>query len=1022
MDPSRNSLESSLEEPATADAGAYPTNAYSSSTPQQTAQDLAQGKGGFSPFHLSKPALILSLIVIGVIALIGVGGLIFGSKASNGGVNSQQAANFSGGNLAVKANSDTAQISQAEKLAVNGQLEVNNGVVVKPSTAPDKPVAGQIYYDSKTNQLYYYNGTAFVSTASPGTKLVASLGGFTGDIGVGTGLTVTGGQLSLSAATQQSLAAARAAANYVKSVNSGDANIAVSNDGNGNITITQAATAGAVSGTGTSGTIALFTGAKTLAASILSQSGSLLSVAGGLQVSGALIANTFQQTAAGNDVNVSAANDKLIFTAGGRTYEFPIGGPASQTICTSGVSCASGAGVAVALQPGSAQTDNGAGSSIFINNTGGGNLVQLQSNGIDRFVVSNSGVITSGTIPYTQVTGRPATTVTSIGGTSGAIALGTGLGIAAGTLINNGVTSLTGTTNQVIVSSSTGNITVSLPQDLAATSAVNFASLGLSGNLAVTGGGTFGSNVSINGAGTLNVNSGATTLGGTLAATGATTLGSTLNVAGNSAIGGTLAVTGASTFTGLGSFNGGVAIGNNSNFSQTGSGTFGTGTGNVSLNGDTTVAGARSFTTGTGSVTLGSLGAGLVQSSNTGLLSSGAADRNSAALFANALNVAGGGTGASTFTANSILFGNGSGAIQTTAALANGVLVTNSTATPSLSLILPTAVQGNITSTGAVSSGSIASGFGVISTGNNITTTAALQGATVTATGGLQGNTLNVAAGAFAVNASGAITAATGITTSGGYTQSGAGANTFSGAIAAAGNFAQSGATTFSTGTGNVSLNGNTSVTGTNTFSVATGATSLGGILGVTGAATIGGNATVQGGNITLGVAITTAGSISLANGTNSSLSRIQASAPSSLGTATFNLPSIPGASSDQICVFTLANCDTAGNTVTASGGVANYLPVFDAARHITSSVVYQTGTSVGINTATPGAFALNVQSGNVNFSGSLAVGNGLSVASGASNFAGNVAITGNNTLTGLDAYPRGRCAHSTVSLPYQGP
>jgi|SRR6267154_855954 len=48
------------------------------------------------------------------------------------------------------------------------------------------------------------------------------------------------------------------------------------------------------------------------------------------------------------------------------------------------------------------------------------------------------------------------------------------------TLIGSGVSSITGTANQVIVSSPTGNVTLSLPQSIATTSNVTFGSLAFS--------------------------------------------------------------------------------------------------------------------------------------------------------------------------------------------------------------------------------------------------------------------------------------------------------------------------------------------------------------------------------------------------------------------------------------------------------------------------------------------------------------------------------------------------------------
>lgn len=113
----------------------------------------------------------------------------------------------------------------------------------------------------------------------------------------------------------------------------------------------------------------------------------------------AVYTNNVTQTSAGNNLSISAGNDLLTFTAGGRSFIFPTSGPSAQTICTTGISCASGGGQAVLLVPGSAQTDNSTDVSIFINDIGGGNILQLQGGGVDRFVVGNTGAITaSGTL------------------------------------------------------------------------------------------------------------------------------------------------------------------------------------------------------------------------------------------------------------------------------------------------------------------------------------------------------------------------------------------------------------------------------------------------------------------------------------------------------------------------------------------------------------------------------------------------------------------------------------------------
>lgn len=122
-----------------------------------------------------------------------------------------------------------------------------------------------------------------------------------------------------------------------------------------------------------------------------------------------------------------------------------------------------------------------------------GDVTLTAGRGIDvnGTTISNNGVITlntnsaslaitnDGSGNYTIEFQGPTTAVTSVGGLTGDVALGLGLAANGGVLTNSGVTSLTGTTNQVNVSSATGNIVLSLPQSIASTSAPTFGSLTL---------------------------------------------------------------------------------------------------------------------------------------------------------------------------------------------------------------------------------------------------------------------------------------------------------------------------------------------------------------------------------------------------------------------------------------------------------------------------------------------------------------------------------------------------------------
>ena len=122
------------------------------------------------------------------------------------------------------------------------------------------------------------------------------------------------------------------------------------------------------------------------------------------------------------------------------------------------------------------------------------------------------------------------------------------------------------------------------------------------------------------------------------------------------------------------------------------------------------------------------------------------------------------------------------------------------------------AVNTAITGTGALTTGSIASGFGTISTANNITTSANISTTgtgTITSAGLLTAsNGLTISAGNITQSGVGAFTSGTGAISLNGDVAIAAGKNITFGAT---GNFDQSARSgTFKTGTGAVSLNGRT--------------------------------------------------------------------------------------------------------------------------------------------------------------------------------------------------------------------
>jgi hypothetical protein len=82
---------------------------------------------------------------------------------------------------------------------------------------------------------------------------------------------------------------------------------------------------------------------------------------------------------------------------------------------------------------------------------------------------------------YLRGDGTWATAVASAASGTGITVSGTGSGPYTGaiTITNSGVTSLTGTSNQVSVSASTGSVTLSTPQSIGTGSSVQFGSFGV---------------------------------------------------------------------------------------------------------------------------------------------------------------------------------------------------------------------------------------------------------------------------------------------------------------------------------------------------------------------------------------------------------------------------------------------------------------------------------------------------------------------------------------------------------------
>ncbi|HKR82236.1 MAG TPA: carbohydrate binding domain-containing protein [Candidatus Saccharimonadales bacterium] len=205
------------------------------------------------PRHVSwRRILAVTVLVVGVAVGIFLA-LNVKAKTSQKGTVADAGTRVKPQSIALPALSQqlAAAISQTTNtLTVNGQVVVSNSLVLQPTSQPSSPVKGQLYYDQNANDVALFNGSQFVYLQ--GTTIIQNI-------------TNVGGNSSVT-------------------------NI---NGGGGNVTAN-----------GTAGVIAMFTGADSLAGSLLNQSGTTVNVA----TSGAGSVNIGSNANATNTVNIDAGS------------------------------------------------------------------------------------------------------------------------------------------------------------------------------------------------------------------------------------------------------------------------------------------------------------------------------------------------------------------------------------------------------------------------------------------------------------------------------------------------------------------------------------------------------------------------------------------------------------------------------------------------------------------------------------------------------------------------------------------
>jgi hypothetical protein len=299
--------------------------------------------------HHRKPLPFLRFIHrldVMLVALLLAGGLIFyfvlirGSDSANQSNSTTPAGQYETVEIPLDdliAGRDLT-LTGAPTVTINGSLQLADTLVLSPSLQPTGAKAGQIYYDQDTNQLAYFNGEIFVFLSGPPAAGVQSLGGATGQLTLGRGLSITNNRLNNTLAPPSGVLSVQGengdvtftagpgiiinGTNFsnsgVLSIAAGSPNVTVTNDGAGNVTIEVEepvlGTGTVTSSGGTAGAVPVFTADQNIEDSIITQSGLTVTVSGDLSIvtGGLSLSNALTVSNGGTGANSLAANGVLV--------------------------------------------------------------------------------------------------------------------------------------------------------------------------------------------------------------------------------------------------------------------------------------------------------------------------------------------------------------------------------------------------------------------------------------------------------------------------------------------------------------------------------------------------------------------------------------------------------------------------------------------------------------------------------------------------------------------------------------
>lgn len=554
-------------------------------------------------------ALIIALLVAGYFLFNSLNNKNKQQQTSNGIIQNTTLP------LSAFANSGGLSLIGGQSLTINGQLRANESFILAPSSQPTSTEKGQLYYDKNSNTLAYYNGGQFVQLAA-NTGVVQTLQGQSGNVTLvaGNGVTITGTTISNNGVTSfggqkgdltvgNGLAMSGTALQNtgITSAVAGSSNVLLSTDANGKLTIstTPAGTGTVQSPGGTSGTVALFTGAQTINNSIITQSGLTVTITGDLSVvtGGMTLSNALTVSNGGTGATSLAANGVILGNGTAALTSVAAGSPGLCLVSTAGApafsACPSGSGVtSLNSLTGALNIANAsaAGSTITLDNA------STLAKGIAQFNATNFSVA-AGVVNTSQNINTTASP-TFVGVNTNSVTPSAALTVGATTqqlvLQGNASTQLTATgggftTTVGFTGTPTGAITYNFNRALAPGTYEICSSVG---NCAGSGG-------SVGGTGTLNQLAKFTSTGSTIGNSSISDNGTTVTTSANLVVqGGSVTVgvpntqTGSVTFAraatlNTGTITQGVLTGNRTYTLPDATGTFCLDTGNCSGTGST---------------------------------------------------------------------------------------------------------------------------------------------------------------------------------------------------------------------------------------------------------------------------------------------------------------------------------------------------------------------------------------------------------------------------------------------------